>query len=122
MAGPKTQTPPADQTTEETAVSPLLASMQVETELNVPLRGRGFDQDVIDIRAELEKCQTENTARSFQNVDEDNKETYARKVRSAGAMNPEIEVATRYIKGAKKLVWGPKSVLDAIGGKKSKTS
>lgn len=91
--------------------------MEVEEKLTVPLRGRGFDADVLRIRQELEKMLDEGTARSFKNVTDEQREFYARKVRSAGGINPEIKVATRYDKLNKKLIWGPEAVLNKLAGK-----
>jgi hypothetical protein len=105
----------------EAPVSDLIASMAVEEEVTVPLRGRGFDPDVIAIRAELEKSLEEGTARSFPNCADDKyRETLSRKVRTAGEKmtgKPEIKVSTRFDKSNNKLIWGPKSVLDALANK-----
>lgn len=100
------------------AVSELLKSMEVETEVHTPMRGRGYDPDVIAIREELEKALKEGTARSFPNCsDAKVRETLARKVRSAGEKmrgKDEIKVATRYDQAQDKLIWGPKEVLDKL--------
>lgn len=96
----------------------LMDRMDTETELTIPLRGRGHDADVLAIRDELVKMKDENTARSFKDVEKEDQEPYARKVRAAGKL-ADIEVATRYDADKKKLIWGPKSVLKELSGKKS---
>jgi hypothetical protein len=105
----------------EAPVTGLLASMEVEEEVTVPLRGRGFDPDVIAIRGELEKALEEGTARSFTNCqDQKHRDTLARKIRTAGEKmtgRPIIKISTRYDGSSGKLIWGPKSVLDALASK-----
>lgn len=100
-------------------VSELFQSMQVEDKINVPLRGRGTDPDVIKIREELETMLKDKTARSFQNVAADRREFYARKIRAAATLkgHDEIKVTTRYDKATSKLIWGPDSVLKALAAK-----
>lgn len=114
----------ATKTKDESTGSSLLDSMEVEEELNIPLRGRGYDPDVIAIRETLEQSLTDRKARSFKNVEEGDRETYARKVRTAGEMKgkPTIKVATRYDKHSKKLIWGPDEVLREMAGQAPKSS
>lgn len=102
-----------------TASTSLMDSMTTEDEVNTPIRGRGYDADTLAIREELEKCLTEGKARSFQNVPEDKREDYARKVRTAGAMRGKdpIKVSTRYDKANSKLIWGPADVLKQLSSK-----
>lgn len=102
-------------------VTGLLADMEIEESVTIPMRGRGYDSDVVGIRAQLEACLTDGTARSFKNVSEEKREEYARKIRSAGKMKgkPEIKVGTRYDKANSKLIWGPAEVLDTLSGKKA---
>lgn len=100
----------------------LLSLMEVEETVDVPLRGRPIDPEVVAIRNELEKMLKDNTARSFRNVDTDSKEFYARKVRNAGSLksaeHPEgIPVATRYDRDNQKLIWGPQEVLRELSRK-----
>jgi hypothetical protein len=87
--------------------------------LDEPLRGRGFSAEVIAVRAELEACLTDRQGRSFDDVSEDEKEEYARIVRSAGSMRgkDEIKVTTRYVRSTNKLLWGPKEVMDELSKK-----
>lgn len=91
----------------------ILSNMSVETELDAPLRGRGYSPEIELIADELEKCLADRSARSFQNVDQDDREVWARKVRTAG-QHRGIKTATRYIKHANKLVWGPHEVLKEL--------
>lgn len=103
-------------------VSELLAGMEVEESVGIPMRGRGYDADVLAIRAELEKCLIDGTARSFKGVSNDKKrEEFARKVRSAGGMKgkEEIKVGTRHDKINDKLIWGPAEVLNRLSQKAS---
>ena len=97
----------------------ILGSMEVETELSAPVRGRSVSPEVLAIRTELEKCLAEGTLRSFTNVEKDKREDFARKIRSAGSMNgkDEIVVSTRYIPSDSKLIWGPRSVMDQLSSK-----
>lgn len=101
----------------------LFDQMEEVTELKIPLRGRAFDPDVLRIRDELEKMEAnlkdggEPVARSFKGVTTDNREEFARKIRAAGQIKPEIEVTTRLDKHANKLIWGPTSVLNKLAGK-----
>lgn len=96
-----------------TPAVPALANMGVEDHIDGPLRGRGTSPEIEAIGAELQKCLEDGTARSFQNVEQDDREVWARKIRTAGK-NVGIEVATRYVKNANKLVWGPRTVLQAL--------
>lgn len=112
-AGTKSETA----TTTTAAKTPsLLDTMEVEESVLIPMRGRGFDPDVLAIRGELEKMQKEGGAvRSFKDVAEEDKETYGRKVRAAGKIAPAIKVSTRYDKRTSKLFWGPSANFESLG-------
>jgi hypothetical protein len=118
MATATASTPKTD-----AAPTGLMASMEVVEKVTLPRRGRGVSEDVIAIRAELVKQLEAKTptARSFQNIEKDDREVVARKIRAAGALTDrddkgEIKVSTRYDASNKKLVWGPESVLNQLAG------
>lgn len=107
-----------DKNDAEAQVASKLKIGKVE-KLDAPLRGRGFSDDVIAVRAELEASLIDHQGRSFSDVEEDNKEEFARIVRSAGGMKKDdpIKVTTRYVKATKTLLWGPKEVMDELSQK-----
>lgn len=103
-----------DEVTDE--VSDLFADMEIEEEVTASRGGgRQHTAEVLRIREELEKMVEqgdEAAARSFKNVNSDNREEFARKIRSAGKISPEIKVATRLDSDKGKLFWGPADVID----------
>ncbi len=123
MASPKTETKETPQDTQEApVVSGLLADMEIEDTLTIPMRGRKYDADVVAIRAELEKCIADGTVRVFKNVtDTARRDLLSRKVRSAGNMKnkPVIKVATRWDDSTGKLHWGPASVVETLSQKRA---
>ena len=100
----------------ESTVSDLFADMEVEEEVTASRGGgRQHTADVLRIRQELEQMVEdgdEAAARSFKNVTAENREDYARKIRSAGKIHPEIKVATRLDSEKGKLFWGPSDVIE----------
>ena len=100
----------------EDQVSDLFADMEIEEEVTASRGGgRQHTAEVLRIREELEKMVAEGdeaAARSFRNVTAENREDYARKIRSAGKIHPEIKVATRLDSDKGKLFWGPADVIE----------
>lgn len=94
----------------EATPSGILPPMEVEDDFNLPLRGKGYNSEVMTVRDELVKCMDEGTIRSFQNVDKEGKEKFARLIRKAGEL-AEIKTATRHDKNTNKLYWGPEEVM-----------
>lgn len=90
--------------------------------LDEPMRGRGFTQETLDVRAELEASLVDREGRSF-NVGTDStqeqRETLARVIRSAGKMTgrDEIKVSIRFASSTGRLMWGPKEVMDELSKK-----
>ncbi len=88
---------------------------QMEVEESVPktTRGRAFDPQTLKIKDELEKQLQDRRARSFKNVEKDDRENWARKVRAAGK-SLGISTATIFDPQAKKLYWGPEDVINEL--------
>lgn len=105
--------------TKATGKPDILASMNKETAMPVPTRGRGLAPETIAVRDELLECMEKGEIRSFSNVTVENKEEFSRIVRNAGS-HVDFEIATRHDKAASKLYWGPKSVMDDLASKKGK--
>lgn len=95
-------------------------SFEVEEDVPKRNRGRQVDAETQAIVKELEKSAKDGKARSFKNVEEDDRETWARKVRSAArrTLNGKgMAVNTVYDPDQKKLFWGPSNVIKTLQNK-----
>jgi len=102
-------------------VDDILANMEEVTEIVGGSRGRQPRPEVLKIREQLEKMLVDRTARAFRNLTEDNKEEYAKLVRSAGNMTTggrqKIATSTRWNPSTSTLIWGPKEVVEELSKK-----
>lgn len=106
----------AEEAAAEATPTGMLPQMEVEEDFNLPLRGKGFNQEVIFVRDQLIQCKEEGTVRSFKDIKAEDKEKFARLIRKAGEM-ADIKPATRHDKATNKLYWGPEEVMKNLSQK-----
>jgi hypothetical protein len=101
-----------------TADLPKIKGLVVEKidHLDEPMRGRGFDDDVLAVREQLEASLEDGQGRTFnvEGVDEPGRKSLENLVRRAGNIKPVIKVSVRSNKRANKITWGPKETMDKL--------